>query len=101
MPEARRAAGLVALPAAAAQPYPSKPIRVVVPFGPGSGNNSATRIVAQHLGAALEQAVTTDNRPGASGAIAASALAQSAADGYTLLMGTHSTQGANPGLIAS
>lgn len=93
-------AGLVALPAAAAEPYPSKAIRIVVPFGPGSGTDSGTRIVAQHLGAALKQPVTTDNRPGASGAIAASAVGQSALDGYTLLMGTNSTHGANPGLIA-
>ena len=70
-----------------------------MPFGPGSGTDSATRIVAQHLGAALTQPVTTDNRPGASRVIAASAVAQCAPDGYTLMMGTNSTHGANPGLI--
>ena len=93
------AAGL-ALPAMAAEPYPGKSIRIVVPFGPGSGTDSATRILAQLLTAALKQPVTVDNRPGASGAIAASVVAQSAPDGYTLLMGTNSTHGANPGLIA-
>ncbi len=82
-------AGLVALPAAAGRAT-----------SPGSGTDSGTRIVAQHLGAALKQPVTTDNRPGESGAIAASAVGQSAPDGYTLLMGTNSTHGANPGLIA-
>ena len=51
------AAGLVALPAAAAKPYPSKSIRIVVPFGPGSDTGGATRTVAQHLGAALRDFV--------------------------------------------
>jgi tripartite-type tricarboxylate transporter receptor subunit TctC len=92
-------AGLM-LPALAADAFPAKPIRIVVPFGPGSGTDTATRIVAQHLGAALKQSVVTENRPGASGAIAATAVAQAAPDGYTLLMGTNSTHGANPGLIA-
>ncbi|MES2536961.1 MAG: tripartite tricarboxylate transporter substrate-binding protein [Pseudomonadota bacterium] len=88
------------LPAMAADVFPAKPIRIVVPFGPGSGTDTATRILAQHLGTALKQSIVTDNRPGASGAIAATAVAQAAPDGYTLLMGTNSTHGANPGLIA-
>lgn len=80
--------------------FPSRPIRIVVPFGPGSGTDTATRMLAQHLEAALKQNVIVDNRPGASGSIAASAVARGAPDGYTLLMGTNSTHGANSGLFA-
>ena len=85
---------------AAADAYPSRPVRVIVPFGPGSGTDIATRLIAQHLEAAVKQSVLTDNRPGASGSIAASAVARATPDGYTLLMGTNSTHGANSGLIA-
>ena len=80
--------------------FPNRPIRIIVPFGPGTGTDTATRIVAQHMEAALKQAVVTDNKPGASGSIGASVVARAAPDGYTLLMGTSSTHGANPGLIA-
>ena len=80
--------------------FPNKPIRIIVPFGPGSGTDIATRLMAQYLEAAIKQSVLTDNRPGASGSIAASAVARAAPDGYTLLMGTNSTHGANSGLIA-
>lgn len=80
--------------------FPSRPIRIVVPFGPGSGTDTATRMLAQHLETALKQSVIVDNRPGASGSIAASAVARGAPDGYTLLMGTNSTHGANSGLFA-
>jgi len=80
--------------------YPSRPLRVIVPFGPGSGTDIATRLIAQHLEGALKQGVVTDNRPGASGSIATQAVARAAPDGYTLLMGTNSTHGANSGLIA-
>ena len=85
---------------AAADAFPSRPVRIIVPFGPGSGTDLATRLIAQHLEAAVKQPVVTDNRPGASGSIAASAVARATPDGYTLLMGTNSTHGANSGLIA-
>ena len=84
----------------AADSYPNKPIRIVVPFGPGSGTDTATRLISQHLETALKQSVVTENKPGASGSIAASAVARAAPDGYTLLMGTNSTHGANSGLFA-
>ena len=83
-----------------AESFPTKPIHIVVPFPAGSGTDVATRLVAQRLEAAFKQGVVTDNRPGASGTIAAAAVARAAPDGYTLLMGTNSTHGANPGLIA-
>ena len=88
---------------AVAQPsadlFPSRPVRIVVPFGPGSGTDTATRMLAQHLETALTQSVIVDNRPGASGAIAATAVARALPDGYTLLMGSNSTHGANSGLF--
>ena len=80
--------------------FPSRPIHIVVPFAAGSGTDIATRLLGQHLQAALKQSVVTDNRPGANGSIAASAVAHATPDGYTLLMGTNSTHGANSGLIA-
>lgn len=79
--------------------FPSRPVRIVVPFGPGSGTDTATRLLAQHLEAGLKQGVVTENRPGANGSIAAQAVARATPDGYTLLMGTNSTHGANSGLM--
>lgn len=89
-----------ALQAQTAEPYPSRPVRVVVPYGAGSGSDIATRLLGQHLEAALKQAIVTDNRPGANGSVGTSFVARSAADGYTLLIGTNSTHGANSGLMA-
>ena len=80
--------------------FPVRPIHIVVPFPAGSGTDVATRLIGQRLEAAFKSGVVTDNRPGASGTIAASAVARATPDGYTLLMGTNSTHGANPGLIA-
>jgi tripartite-type tricarboxylate transporter receptor subunit TctC len=84
----------------APEAYPSRPLKIVVPFGAGSGTDTATRLLAQRLEAALKQPVVVENRPGANGAIASTAVARASADGLTLLMGTNSTHGANPGLVA-
>ena len=79
-------AALLGIAAAHAQSYPSKPITIVVPFGPGSGSDTITRIIGQRLGVALRQSVIVENKPGANGAIAAMYVARAAPDGYTLFM---------------
>ena len=91
---------LAALPAAA-QTYPNKPVRLVVPYQAGQGTDVAARLIAEHLGKALGQQVFVDNKPGAGGNIGTEAAAHSPADGYTLLMGTVATQTMNEFLYAS
>ena len=88
-------------PTLAADSYPSKPIRLVIPFAAGSATDSAGRVVAQALSQRLGQSVMVDNRPGANGQIAATLVAGSPADGYTLFMTTNSTHSANPHLYKS
>ncbi len=68
-----------------AQPWPSKPVRLVVPYSPGAGTDAISRILAQKVGDALGQQVVVDNRPGAGGSIGTDIVAKSPADGYTLL----------------
>lgn len=84
--------------AASAQTYPGKPIRFIVPFTPGGGNDTIARLVGQKLAAATGQQVLIDNRPGAGGAIGAEAAAKSAADGYTIFLAGVATHGINPNL---
>jgi tripartite-type tricarboxylate transporter receptor subunit TctC len=84
--------------AARAEDFPSKPIRLVVPFTPAGATDILARIVAQHLTQAWSQQVVVDNRPGAAGNIGTEIVAKSPADGYTLLMATISTHGINPSL---
>jgi len=81
------------------QSYPSKPITIIVPFGPGSATDTITRVVAQYLGGALKQSIVVENRPGANGALAALYVARSAPDGYTLLMSTNYPHSAVPFLM--
>jgi tripartite-type tricarboxylate transporter receptor subunit TctC len=94
------AAGLLATTAAFGQQYPSKPIRLVVPFPPSGPADIVARPLAQKLGEALGQPVVVENRAGASGTIGASFVAKSPADGYTLLMGTSNELSMSPGLYA-
>ena len=82
--------------AALAQSYPSKPLRMVVPFPPGGSADILGRSVGQKLGERLGQPVVIDNRPGAGAAIGAKAVAEAPADGYTLLLGTVSSHAMSP-----
>ena len=96
----RLLAGLVALhlvaTPAVAQPYPSKPIRMVVGYSPGGGNDLIARIVAAKLQEKLGQPVVVDNKPGAASIVAAELVAKAAPDGYTLLMAPSGPMTINP-----
>jgi tripartite-type tricarboxylate transporter receptor subunit TctC len=83
---------------AAAQDYPARAIRLIVPFAPGGPNDIAARIVAEELSKALGQSVIAENRPGAGGNVGAEAAARSPADGYTLFWAQAATHGINPSL---
>ncbi len=86
--------------AAQAQTWPSKPIRMVVPFPAGGPTDVMTRVVAEKLTTALGQSVFVDNKPGAGGEIGAKFVADSAPDGYTFVMATGSTHSVGPYLVA-
>ena len=85
---------------AQAQEFPTKPIRIVVPFAAAGGVDILTRVLAQHLGDALKQQVVVENRVGAGGNVGVEAVAKAPADGYTLLMATTGTHTINPGLYS-
>jgi tripartite-type tricarboxylate transporter receptor subunit TctC len=74
--------------AAWAQNFPSKPIRIIVPFGAGSTSDVLARLIAQGMSGDLGQSVVVDNRPGAGGTMGATEAARAPADGYTLVLGT-------------
>jgi tripartite-type tricarboxylate transporter receptor subunit TctC len=77
--------GLLAVGAAHAEPYPNRPIKLILPYTPGSPNDVLARLVAPHLSSRLGQSVVVDNRPGGGTSIGAKAVVSAEADGYTLL----------------
>ena len=84
---------------ALAQPYPNRPVKIVVPYPAGQGTDVAARFLAQQLAKQIGQNVIVENRAGAAGNIGAQFAAKSANDGYTLLMGTNATHAAAPFLF--
>lgn len=85
---------------AVAQDYPNKPIKLVVPFAPGGVTDTSGRIIAEALSKRLGQTVIVENQAGASGNIGTTRVAQSAPDGYTLLLGFDGTMAINPHVFA-
>jgi len=84
-----------------AQAYPSKTIKLVVPFGPGGPTDLAARVVVQVVQSGLRQSVVIENRPGAGGATGTKSVAIADPDGYTILIGTSATLGVVPALVKS
>src|SRR5262245_39906122 len=94
------AAAIFVCASAAAQPYPNKPIRLMVPFPPGGSTDIVARIVAQKLGAQLGQSVVIENRGGAGGTLGTAVVAKAPADGYMLTVGTTSTHVVAPSVYS-
>jgi tripartite-type tricarboxylate transporter receptor subunit TctC len=82
-----------------AQEWPQRPVRIIVPFAPGGNADSLARIIGQELGKVLGQSFVIENRPGATGTIAAEAVARSPADGYTLLLASLPLIGIAPAMM--
>ena len=96
------AAGVLAAGPSAAQtawPAPGKNITLVLPFAAGSGTDSTTRLISKELATALGTNIVIDNKPGANGSIAASYVARSEPDGYTIFVTTNTSHSANPYLL--
>lgn len=86
--------------AVGAQDYPRKPVRLIVPFAAGGGNDTIARAIAQQLSAGFAQQVYVDNRAGAGGVVGAELAAKAPADGYTLFLGGVGSHAVNPNLHA-
>src|SRR5919197_3024309 len=94
------ALAVLALEAPAQVPFPSKPIRIVVPYAPGGLTDVVARLFAEQLRKVLSTAVFVENKPGASGILAIEELARARPDGHTLMVGNISTNGLTPVLLA-
>ena len=92
---------LLSLPAQAADQFPSRPIRFIVPYAPGGNVDISARIIAPPMGTVLGQTVVVDNRPGAGGNLGASMVAKATPDGYTLLVGSSGPLSVNPVIFKS
>jgi tripartite-type tricarboxylate transporter receptor subunit TctC len=86
---------------AAAQAYPAKPVKIVIPYPPGGAGDAVARAIGQRMSNVMKQPVVIENKPGASQAISASAVATAAPDGYTLLMASGTSLVLNPILMKS
>jgi tripartite-type tricarboxylate transporter receptor subunit TctC len=93
------AAGMLTSSAAHADQYPSRPIKIIVPFGPGGSGDISARMIGKEIEAKTKQAVIVDNRPGANGIIGTMAVKSAEPDGYTVLLITTSTHAANVSLV--
>jgi tripartite-type tricarboxylate transporter receptor subunit TctC len=93
------AAALLACAVQAQDAFPNRPLKVVVPTSPGSGSDTAARFFGEQLSTVLGQPVVIDNKPGANGIIAAMAVKQAPADGYTLFLGTNTHMAVNPSTV--
>ena len=91
---------LCAATLAQAQPYPAKPIHLIVPFPPGGGNDTVARAIAQQIGPDLGQPLVIDNKPGAGGAVGAELAAKAPPDGYTLFLAGVGSHVVNPNVHA-
>jgi tripartite-type tricarboxylate transporter receptor subunit TctC len=91
---------LIAFPATAQEAYPSRPVKILVPYGPGGATDIIARIVAARLTESLGQSFIVENRPGANGNLALEATAKATPDGYTLLVGNVSTNAINESIYA-
>ncbi len=91
---------VTAVPALAQTQYPSKPIRIIVPYAPGGLTDVVARLYAEQLRQSLGRGVFVENKPGASGIIAIEEMARARPDGHTLMIGNISTNGLTPVLLA-
>ena len=93
------AAIFLAAPGAPGQDYPARPVRMIVPYGPGGASDLTARIIQPRMTDALGQQVVVDNRAGASGNIGTEIAAKSPPDGYTIVLGTIATMAINPSVF--
>lgn len=95
------ALGIVGMNLQAQEAYPTRPIKLIIPFAPGGITDLTGRTFAKYLSEALKQPVITENKPGAGALIGANYVARATPDGYTMLLGTNVTHAINPQLMAS